>query len=65
MQGKSFAKGLRITDANGNQRYVRQIFLPKLWNYTSGMENLEKDRVTDTLLLADLKKHKFVKAYFE
>lgn len=65
IRDKSFVRGMRVTDAHGNQRYVRQVFLPSLWSYTAGLLDIENNRKTDADLVDALNKLNYVKAYFE
>ena len=57
-------KAARIIDAAGNQRFVRQVFLPRCWEYAGVFEYLGS-HMTDVALIGAVETHRRLALPFE
>jgi hypothetical protein len=57
-------KAVKIIDSKGVQRFVRQIFLPRPWEYMAAFTDLGH-HPTDLALLGAVEKHRRAPLYFE
>lgn len=57
-------KAYKIIDANGRQRAVRQVYIPKLWTYRSSFTYMSH-HPTDTVLVGAVERHRRAPLPFE
>jgi hypothetical protein len=57
-------KAVRIIDASGIQRGVRQLYLPRCWDYAGALEDLGS-HTTDIVLIGAVEKHRRLALPFE